>query len=253
MSRLHALSPKGLAALATTVGQRTLLGFDFDGTLAPLVARPEAAHVAPGMSRLLAELAVRLPLAIVTGRDAVDVQQRLGFVPHAIVGNHGAEDATLQPPSDRLVQALRQARLHLHQYRELLQRSGVTVEDKRYSLCLHYRLAQDRSVARHAVAQVLAGLGPELRAFAGKLGVNIVAAQAPDKFDAVQALVQRAACSAALYVGDDVNDEPVFARAPTHWMTIRVGRTPRDSQARFYLDSTREVALLLVRILALLR
>ena len=50
-------------------------------------------------------------------------------------------------------------------------------------------------------------------------------------------------------VGDDVNDEVVFERAPLHWLTLRVGREPA-SQARFFLDSQSEVAQLLEQLLA---
>jgi hypothetical protein len=49
------------------------------------------------------------------------------------------------------------------------------------------------------------------------------------------------------FAGDDVNDEPVFARAPTHWLTLRVGRDAA-SRARFFLDSPAEMAMLLERL-----
>ena len=55
-----------------------------------------------------------------------------------------------------------------------------------------------------------------------------------------------------MFAGDDVNDEPVFRRAPPHWLTVRVGRFEPTSAARFRLDDNAEVAQMLDRMLALL-
>ena len=55
---------------------RPLLAFDFDGTLAPIVARPDDARVPDAVSRCLAELAATLPIAIITGRSVADVRAR---------------------------------------------------------------------------------------------------------------------------------------------------------------------------------
>jgi trehalose 6-phosphate phosphatase len=81
--------------------------------------------------------------------------------------------------------------------------------------------------------------------------MNVVIASAPDKADAVASLVRRCGASRAVFLGDDVNDEPVFATAPGEWLTVKIGREPASSQARFYLESPDEVALLLDRMLAL--
>jgi trehalose 6-phosphate phosphatase len=50
-------------------------------------------------------------------------------------------------------------------------------------------------------------------------------------------------------VGDDANDEPVFATAPRDWLTVRIGRDP-ESRAHYFLDSTAEVGLMLDRLIA---
>ena len=66
-------------------------------------------------------------------------------------------------------------------------------------------------------------------------------------------LVARCGADCAVFAGDDVNDEPVFESAPPHWLTIRIGRDERHCAARFFLDSSSEMAMLLERMLALLR
>ena len=66
-------------------------------------------------------------------------------------------------------------------------------------------------------------------------------------------LVARAGCDSALFAGDDVNDEPVFAAAPSDWLTVRVGRDDPHSRARWFLDGTAEVPVLLEHMLATLQ
>ncbi len=82
--------------------------------------------------------------------------------------------------------------------------------------------------------------------------VNQVAARAPDKGHAVVSLVERCGVHGAVFVGDDINDEPVFARAEPSWLTVRVGRDDPNSRAMFVLDHYGEVATLLDRMLAVL-
>jgi trehalose 6-phosphate phosphatase len=88
----HLFTPAGEVALAATLLRRPLLAFDFDGTLAPIVARPDDARISQAVSARLKSLAAQLPVAIVTGRAVADVRGRLGFEPRFIVGSHGAED-----------------------------------------------------------------------------------------------------------------------------------------------------------------
>ena len=92
--------------------------------------------------------------------------------------------------------------------------------------------------------------GPDYRIFAGKMVENVVRLDAADKSDAVHLLVRHSGAGCAVFMGDDVNDEPVFASAPPDWVTIRVGRDDHASRAAFFLDSTAEVAMLLDRMLA---
>jgi trehalose 6-phosphate phosphatase len=74
---------------------------------------------------------------------------------------------------------------------------------------------------------------------------NVVAADAADKAQAVIALVARCGADRAFFAGDDVNDEPVFAAAPSDWLTLRIGRDDPRSRAGFFLDSPAEMALAL--------
>lgn len=240
----HLFSNEGQRALAAVLNLKPLLAFDFDGTLAPIVARPDDARVSAAVSQRLNQLAQWRPVAIVTGRRIADVSTRLDFVPAYIIGNHGAEDPELSV-TDTLMSTLSSARATLAAHAALLEDAGVTVEDKGISISLHYRLARDREKARQCIAQVIAELEPGLHSFGGKYVMNLVAQHAPDKGDAVQRLVARTHSGAALFVGDDVNDEAVFKIAPPHWLTVRIGRDDPASHAQFFLDSYSEMGTLL--------
>jgi trehalose 6-phosphate phosphatase len=244
----HLFSPKGEAALAQVMRQRPLLAFDFDGTLAPIVAVPEAARVPAAVSARLSRLAACLPVAIVTGRAVADVRTRLGFEPHYIVGSHGAEDDVDLAGSTARRQALEPLRQVLAERAADLAAAGIGIEDKGQSVALHYRLSSAREQAPALIHAVLASVQPPLAVFAGKMVVNVTAADAPHKAHAVQALLARSGAGSVVFAGDDVNDEPVFVAAPAHWLTVRVGRDDPASRAGFFLDSPRQMAQLLNRM-----
>jgi trehalose 6-phosphate phosphatase len=250
MGMKHLFSTEGDAALLATMAAWPLLAFDFDGTLAPIVARPDDARVPMGVAQRLQRLAARLPVAIISGRRVDDVRDRLQFVPAHIIGNHGAEDPMvgLDEFAVAALQGLRERLRDRHQ--AALADAGVWVEDKGASLALHYRLARDREAALAAIAHALDDLDPGLRVFGGKMVSNIVAQEAPDKAEALARLTQRCRAEAALFVGDDVNAEPVFARGESRWLTVRVGRDDPTSKARFFLSSLAELPLMLDRMLA---
>jgi trehalose 6-phosphate phosphatase len=246
----HLFHGAGRAALAQTLGGRPLLAFDFDGTLAPIVPRPEEARVADAVAERLARLARQRPIAVITGRSVEDVAPRLGFEPQYIVGNHGAEDPDAARQLDR--SALAGFRKQLRENAERLRTAGVELEDKDYSITLHYRLAKDRVAAQRCIESLLRDLDPGLHFLGGQFVANVVVAGAPDKADALETLVVRSGADAALFIGDDVNDDAVFARAEPSWLTVRIGRDDPLSKADFFLDDHAEVAILLEILLDVL-
>jgi len=101
-------------------------------------------------------------------------------------------------------------------------------------LAMHYRRAPEPDRAREVLQTLLARhAGPHLHVFGGKAVLNAISAAAPDKAHAMRDLVARAGTSAALFIGDDVNDEPVFQAAPAGWVTVRLGGSGAKSRARF--------------------
>lgn len=243
------LSPEGLAALAALMRRRALLAFDFDGTITAIRPTPGEVQVEPGLAMRLAALARRQPLAIVTGRKVADVRPRLGFEPAYVVGNHGAEDASRPDESEQFLQALEPLREALRVRADAFAHAGILVEDKGQSLALHYRNAIEPELARASIEDLLTRHARELHVFGGKFVFNAVAADAPDKARAMHDLVRRAGVETALFIGDDVNDEPVFEAARPDWLTARIGDDVQ-TRARFGLRDHREVERVVDALLA---
>ncbi len=223
-----------------------LLAFDFDGTLAPITAFPERAHPRPATARLLSELTGLYPCVVISGRARADVVERLGGIPvHGVIGNHGIEP---RGASEVMIEEIERWRPLLE--RRLSSLRGVSIEDKVFSIAVHYRHAPDRKGARAAIMEAAGKLG-DARVTGGILVVNILPEGAPHKGTALEAERQRLGCDTAIYVGDDETDEDVFAlNQPERFLTIRVGAS-RESAASYCLRDQAEVdALLQVLVLA---
>ncbi|MBN2572952.1 MAG: trehalose-phosphatase [Deltaproteobacteria bacterium] len=235
-----------LAALREFVRRRVLLAFDYDGTLAPIVREPEAAAMRPRTAALLARLAQRYPCAVISGRARADVMKMLAGIPlRAVIGNHGMEPWRGLPAARRRVAEWR-GRLA----RALPQSPGVFVEDKGPSLAIHYRQAQARSTVRRRILSAVAELRGA-RIVEGKMVVNVLPANAPNKGTALLGLCRRLRCAATIYVGDDDNDEDAFALAGRFAVLgIRVSRR-RRSQAAYFLPGQAAIDRLLAALIGM--
>lgn len=240
----YLFTPNAVRELQAMLRRRSLLAFDFDGTLAPIVGHPGRARVPLPTLQRLARLARGLPVAVISGRSVADVRRRLGFEPWMIVGSHGAEDPA-DPDPARFARQLEPVRSLLAAAAHALSDAGVSIEDKGASIALHYRLARDRTAAQQAIAAALRAAGPGVSIYGGKMVVNVVVGAAADKAGALRLLVARSGVSAAVFVGDDANDEPVFRANQPDWFTIRVGRDPADSAARYFVDSPSDLPRML--------
>ncbi|MGP8247617.1 MAG: trehalose-phosphatase [Bryobacteraceae bacterium] len=217
--------------------ERTLCAFDFDGTLSPIADRPDRAGMRVRTRNLLRRLAALYPCVIISGRARADVLGKLSGVNVArVIGNHGAE-AEATRKSHRRVERWK-AVLEL----ELGPMPGLWVEDKGYSLAVHYRQSTQKAEARRRILAATRSL-KRVRVFGGKQVVNLVADEAPHKGDALAAERDRLGCNWVLYVGDDENDENAFALGG-NIVPVRIGRKQR-SHARYYLRTQAEIDELL--------
>jgi trehalose 6-phosphate phosphatase len=224
---------------------RTLLAFDFDGTLAPIVPDPDRAAMRPPTRRLLVRLAEAYPCVVISGRSRADARRRVRGVGLAgVIGNHGLE------PWSAAARVGREVRRWVPILQDRLGGvQGVVVEDKGLSLSVHYRAARRRREARARILDAAAGLG-RARVVGGKLVLNILPAGAPGKGRALERARDRLGCDTAVYVGDDETDEDVFALdQPGQLLAIRVGRKATSSAA-YYIRTQAEIDHLLRSLLA---
>lgn len=243
----HILSSQGSFALEKLARSRALCAFDFDGTLAPIVADRDAAAMRARTRELFRAVCDLYPCAVISGRSCADVAPRLGGarVKH-VIGNHGLEPGIgLESFAGTVRAALPLLEAALSAW------PGVDVEDKRFSLAVHYRRSTRRQEAEEAIHAAIAGLPMAMRTVAGKLVVNVVPADAPHKGDALSQLREQEGAELALYAGDDVTDEDVFELPASDWVVgVRVG-PPGGSKASFFLRDQREMDVLLRTLVAL--
>jgi trehalose 6-phosphate phosphatase len=223
-----------------------LVAFDYDGTLAPIVSTPDRAHMRPLTRRLLKRVATRYPCVVISGRSRDDLVQRLRDIPVVHVsGNHGLEPWAEEPRYIRQVQRwVQQLSPQLAPHR------GIVIENKTYSISIHYRAARNKLQALRVIDCAIRALRG-VRRLGGRLVVNLLPAGAPTKGIALERARRLLVCDAALYVGDDETDEDVFGVINSNrLLSIRVGADAR-SRAKYCLKHQGEIDRLLRRLAAL--
>lgn len=242
----------GLATLRAFVDHATLFAFDLDGTLAPLVDGPSLIRIPDDVRGGLTRLSALAPVAIISGRACRDARAHLGFTPRFLVGNHGAEGLPgWEADEARFVELGRRWEQQMTRQLGATKGRGITCENKGTSLSYHYRRAKDREAAREALLKAASALTPPARLVAGHFVLNVVAPDAPNKGEALLALMEHAARHRAVFVGDDQTDEDVFASADENILGLRVGQAP-GSLARYFLRGQREVGALIEELIAAL-
>lgn len=237
-------SPQGVAALNRLLRKRALIAFDFDGTLAPICANPEDARIQASWRDRLKRINEHWPLAVISGRQLDDLAPRLGFEPAFLAGNHGAQTSD-DDATHPLANCLNKARRALAAQTEMINSFGIEVEDKGLSLAVHYRRSNRPVDAIACITRTLSVLPPQITVSHGKAVFNITARASPDKGDALLSAMRASGVENALYVGDDVNDEPAFVAASTSSVTVRIGSRHSATGARFSLATHRQLGQLL--------
>jgi len=240
------LAKRNHRVLAQYALTNLLVAFDYDGTLAPIVSVPDRANMRPATKRLLRSVALRYPCIVISGRSRSDLLKRLGDIPLVYVsGNHGlepwAEDHLFVQRAQRWVKLLT-PRLAGHR--------GIVIEDKTYSISIHYRAVRDRHEALQVIDHAIHDLRGARR-IGGKLVVNLLPKEAPTKGEALERSRRLLMCDAALYVGDDETDEDVFRGFDrTRLLGVRVGVT-EDTKAEYSLRHQTDIDGLLRQLAAL--
>src|ERR1700731_1818268 len=238
-----------LVSAASELAQRLdgcALLLDIDGTLLDLAPTPREVWVPPGLAKTLNRLLEKTSgaLALVSGRSLNDID--LIFAPdqYPVVGGHGAEmrvatdgeaAPTHAPPMDKELKRRLAAIAKLS--------PGILLEDKGYSLALHYRLAPHAEKAIHeAVSLIRADLpNAPIEVLPGKC-VCEIKHSGFTKAPGVRELMTHEPFKGRrpIFIGDDVTDEVVFAIVPEYGgLAFSVGR--HAAGVADYFDEPRDV------------
>lgn len=234
MSPVAALSdildhPDALRRIARS--SRPGLALDFDGTLSEIAPTPEAAVIHPrcaaALRRAVGKFAV---VAVISGRSALDLARRVDIPGAVCVGNHGAErvvggvyeaaagraDGGGADAVSRVLDRIKRATAQI---------GGLIYEDKGFSASIHYRAAADPESARRELNRALAGVpnADGVESFWGKMVLELRPARAPNKGDALAALVSEYRLDALAFAGDDTTDVDAMRRLPALGVAATLG------------------------------
>jgi trehalose-phosphatase len=245
-------------------GTPLVLLLDIDGTLAPIAGRPSDAALPEPTRRVIDDLA-RTPgvqVVAVSGRSAQDSRRLIHLDDTWIIGNHGIEVAPpMGPPVPRdevapFGASVAEASARAFAFARDI--PGVIVEDKHWTLSVHYRLA-DRDI--------VPGLTEEISAIARELGLRLTTGKEvlelrpPIDINKGTAAVELAAQlhaldgdASLLCAGDDRTDEDMFRavrKAQPRCVTVRVGddRLTSDTSAEFSVPDPDAMRVLLELLL----
>ncbi len=221
---------------------------DFDGTLVPIASTPDAIQVPAELDSIIGRLHHHLDgaFALITGRSLTDLSRYLDIVNLAAAGCHGAE---WQMPPDylrrehewvaALIAPVTRATAPFTELHRLI------VEDKRYSLAIHFRNAPHLETELDAYLDRNIPLNDRLKIIRGKC-VREIKPVGVDKGTAITQLMSSAPFRhrRPLFIGDDTTDEDGFLWVNrNNGISIKVG--PGETAALHRLPDCAEVVRLL--------
>ncbi len=222
--------PESVRALTESPRAAALL-LDVDGTLAPIVSRPEDARVPEATRAELVRLVTTYGLvACVSGRPGADAARVVGVPALTYVGEHGLE---LAPDAEQWTEAIATFA------------DGVRwpAERKRLSVSFHYRDREDPEAARRELEEVaVLATRAGLVARFGRKVLEIRPPLVADKGTAVELLLERSGLRRALYAGDDTTDLDAFRAVAGLELGIRVAVVSAEAPADLVASSDLTVA-----------
>jgi alpha,alpha-trehalase len=237
--------------------RRLAVFLDYDGTLTPIVQRPELAILSEDMRETVKTLANRCTVAVISGRDLRDVRDHVGIDTIFYAGSHGFDIAG--PKGQHLEYQEGTDFLPILNHAEKCLRDrldtfhGARVERKRFSIAVHYReVSEDRIAPVEAVIdEILADHG-ELRKSQGKKIFELQPKIDWHKGKAVLWLLEvlklNQENALPLYIGDDVTDEDAFRTLKGRGIGIVVEAGTRPTVAQYVLKDPGEVKRFLQRL-----
>jgi trehalose 6-phosphate phosphatase len=241
---------KQLDGFVRTAGSAGIL-LDVDGTLSPIVERPELARLVTGTNVVLARLVERYRLiAVISGRTQDQLERLVDVRGVRLIGSYGLESGSV--PVDVISAVLAAAD----------QVEGAWMETKGATIAVHYRASPDAISAGRALERRMDAIAAQARmdVVSGKHVVELVPAGFPLKGGAVDRIIEGDGLRSALYAGDDIADLLAFqaldrARADGRLglvvkVAVRGAETPEDlvAAADIVVEGTSEMVELLATL-----
>lgn len=230
---------------------RSIIFFDYDGTLSPIVSRPEDANLSELMRDTLGKLSKKLQIAVLSGRELSDIKEKIRL-PHIFYGgSHGFE---IEDPTGTIYEAesasdflpfLENAFTELNTLFSNYQ--GIFIERKKYAIAIHYRSLKDSSqiqLIRNSLDNLIIKY-PKLQLTSGKKIFELKPSMEWDKGKAVIFIMNQLFGNNAdvypVYLGDDITDEDAFKAIKDRGIGILVGRHEQLTYADYHLIDTEQV------------
>lgn len=241
-------------------GDPIFLLTDFDGTLTPIVERPEAAELSPEMRDVISSLVPLCPVGIISGRSISDLKSRIDIENVYYSGNHGFEIEG--PGIEFVMKEAEEARDTIEKFCNEFERKigmeDVVVENKGYTASVHYRLLSSEEIPQlrekfHEIVRPYLN-NTNLEVNEGKKIYEIRPSVNWDKGKAVSFLLTNLSYeeeTLPIYLGDDVTDEDAF-RDLEGGIGIFVGDDSRETRADFALENVDEVRSFFEKLIKIL-
>ena len=238
-------------------GKRPAVFLDYDGTLTPIVDRPEDAVISESMRDAVSGLAERCPVCVVSGRDRPVVQELMGLDNLIVAGSHGfdiwsPDEGTIEHDAGSgYEELLEDVKARIQE--EVRSIEGASVEPKKASVAVHYRLASEegRQEIKQSVDGILVDYPEDLKMTPGKMVYEIQPKLDWDKGEAVLYLLETLELDrddvVPMYLGDDHTDEHAFEALEGRGLGIFVGYADdpevgeRTTSADYLLNTVEEV------------
>ncbi|XP_074281711.1 putative trehalose-phosphate phosphatase D [Silene latifolia] len=249
-------------------GKKIVVFLDYDGTLSPIVEDPELAFMSDTMRSAVREVASYFPTAIISGRSRNKVYDFVQLDNVYYAGSHGMDimtrrqksgdrkgnEAIIFQPAKEFLPEIQKIYKELEE--EVKEIEGVTVEDNRFCISVHFRRANEKDypLVEERVEVVLARHS-RFRLTRGRKVLEIRPCISWNKGNAVEYLLETLGLSESndvvpIYIGDDTTDEDAFKVIHNrgHGFPILVSKKPKETKASYSLHDPSQVLLFLVRL-----
>lgn len=238
--------------------KRIAVFLDYDGTLTPIVEKPELATLSAEMRDTLRRVSDTFTTAIISGRQLADVKKLVDIDSLYYVGNHGLE---IEGPSSEKIEGGAEATYEQfidETYQELTKKigdiDGLLLEHKGFTLSVHYRLVNETTVPRieFAIDEILQKF-PKLQKRYGKKVFEIRPQVNWDKGKVVLHLLKLLNLDKEnvmpIYIGDDITDNDAFRAIKGKGLSLLVTEKSKLSVADYLLKDPEEVRVFLEGLL----